>query len=59
MTVKFKSIIKQNFKLVVLLASKQLEDSSLPEERSLLEETAQTLKSDKHLLKGVMVPLGP
>lgn len=58
MTVKFKSIIKQNFKLVVL-ASKQLEDSSLPEERSLLEETAQTLKSDKHLLKGVMVPLGP
>lgn len=43
MTVIFKSIIKQDFKLVVLLASKYLEGSSL------LEERAQTLKSDKHL----------
>lgn len=42
MTIKFKSIVKQDIKLAVL-ASMYMEGSSL------LVERAQALKSDKHL----------
>lgn len=58
MTVKFKSVIKQNFKLVVLLASKQLEGSLPLDERSLLEERAES-EVRQASLEGVDGPAGP